>query len=372
MSSDSTRLLFSVSGTSPLTMRCARPSTIAVLPTPGSPISTGLFLVRRCRIWMVRRISSSRPITGSSLPSRARAVRSIVYLVERLALALGFLRVSHPRRRAPSRWRLRAPCGSGPPPSRCVRCRPLSPVSASRNSSLAMNWSPRLVASLSVRLSRLLRSRETVISPPWPSTLGSRSMEAFSAACSLGTWTPARASSDVVPPSSCASSAASRCCGSMKPLSWPSARLWASANACWNLVVSLSKRMESPFNSELFLIWGDNPAVSTGMTDARPAAVKLGAIANFSTGQSPTARHAPTDPNTAAKNPRSRASRRVSCVSSWPCSGVFSASGRAVTCSPTRRASSRSTSSSPASSARRCVIFSLLLLVRLIIKSTGA
>ncbi len=34
-------------GTSPLTMRCASPSTIAVLPTPGSPISTGLFLVRR-------------------------------------------------------------------------------------------------------------------------------------------------------------------------------------------------------------------------------------------------------------------------------------------------------------------------------------
>ena len=68
----STRLSFSVSGTSPLTMRCARPSTIAVLPTPGSPISTGLFLVRRWRIWITRRISSSRPITGSSLP-RARA-----------------------------------------------------------------------------------------------------------------------------------------------------------------------------------------------------------------------------------------------------------------------------------------------------------
>ncbi len=29
--------------------RCARPSTIAVLPTPGSPISTGLFLVGRQR-----------------------------------------------------------------------------------------------------------------------------------------------------------------------------------------------------------------------------------------------------------------------------------------------------------------------------------
>ena len=33
----------------PLTMRWARPSTMAVLPTPGSPISTGLFFVRRER-----------------------------------------------------------------------------------------------------------------------------------------------------------------------------------------------------------------------------------------------------------------------------------------------------------------------------------
>src|SRR5690348_1182179 len=81
MSSDSTRLFFRVSGTSPATMRCARPSTIAVLPTPGSPISTGLFLVRRCSTWIARRISSSRPITGSSLPWRARSVRSIVYFL---------------------------------------------------------------------------------------------------------------------------------------------------------------------------------------------------------------------------------------------------------------------------------------------------
>ena len=41
------RLFFSPSGTSPSTMRRARPSTMAVLPTPGSPMSTGLFLVRR-------------------------------------------------------------------------------------------------------------------------------------------------------------------------------------------------------------------------------------------------------------------------------------------------------------------------------------
>ncbi len=76
MSSAQTRLPFSPSGTSPATMRCASPSTIAVLPTPGSPISTGLFFVRRESTWITRRISSSRPITGSSLPPSASAVRS--------------------------------------------------------------------------------------------------------------------------------------------------------------------------------------------------------------------------------------------------------------------------------------------------------
>ena len=47
MSSATTLRSRSDSGMSPETMRWARPSTMAVLPTPGSPISTGLFLVRR-------------------------------------------------------------------------------------------------------------------------------------------------------------------------------------------------------------------------------------------------------------------------------------------------------------------------------------
>ena len=78
-SSATSRLPRSDSGTSPATMRWARPSTTAVLPTPGSPISTGLFLVRRDSTWMTRRISASRPITGSSAPSRACSVRSMPY-----------------------------------------------------------------------------------------------------------------------------------------------------------------------------------------------------------------------------------------------------------------------------------------------------
>ena len=74
-----TRLPLSPSGTSPSVIRLARPSTMAVLPTPGSPMSTGLFLVRRDSTWMTRRISSSRPMTGSSLPWRASSVRSRPY-----------------------------------------------------------------------------------------------------------------------------------------------------------------------------------------------------------------------------------------------------------------------------------------------------
>ena len=74
-----TRFCFSESGTSPLMIRRASPSTIAVLPTPGSPISTGLFFVRRERTCIMRRISLSRPITGSILPRRANSVRSRPY-----------------------------------------------------------------------------------------------------------------------------------------------------------------------------------------------------------------------------------------------------------------------------------------------------
>mmetsp|Transcript_99926 Transcript_99926/g.279907 ORF Transcript_99926/g.279907 Transcript_99926/m.279907 type:complete len:213 (+) Transcript_99926:1743-2381(+) len=70
---------FNVSGTSPSTIRRARPSTIAVFPTPGSPTSTGLFFVRRERIWTTRLISSSLPTTGSSFPSSACLTRSIPY-----------------------------------------------------------------------------------------------------------------------------------------------------------------------------------------------------------------------------------------------------------------------------------------------------
>ncbi len=46
ISRDISLVFLRLSGTSPLMILCANPSTIAVLPTPASPINTGLFLVR--------------------------------------------------------------------------------------------------------------------------------------------------------------------------------------------------------------------------------------------------------------------------------------------------------------------------------------
>ena len=65
-------------GTSPATMRWAKPSTTAVLPTPASPVRIGLFWRRRIRMSMTWRISSSRPTIGSILPLLAWSVRSTV------------------------------------------------------------------------------------------------------------------------------------------------------------------------------------------------------------------------------------------------------------------------------------------------------
>ena len=63
-------------GTSPEAMRCAKPSTTAVLPTPASPVRIGLFWRRRISTSMICRISSSRPRIGSISPDLALAVRS--------------------------------------------------------------------------------------------------------------------------------------------------------------------------------------------------------------------------------------------------------------------------------------------------------
>ena len=71
-----TLLSFNISGTSPVAIFCANPSTAAVLPTPGSPIKHGLFLVLLDKICTTLSISSFLPITGSNFPSFAFLVKS--------------------------------------------------------------------------------------------------------------------------------------------------------------------------------------------------------------------------------------------------------------------------------------------------------
>ena len=83
---------------------------MAVLPTPGSPMSAGLFLVRRDRIWMTRSISFSRPMTGSILPARTASVRlmpswsTVGVLLARLVSASGLAELDWERTRMTS-WR---------------------------------------------------------------------------------------------------------------------------------------------------------------------------------------------------------------------------------------------------------------------------
>ena len=79
-SNSQTVLFFKLLGTSPFIILWASPSTIAVLPTPGSPINTGLFLLLRDNILIIFLISSSLPITGSTLLSKTFLVMSRPYL----------------------------------------------------------------------------------------------------------------------------------------------------------------------------------------------------------------------------------------------------------------------------------------------------
>mmetsp|Transcript_19181 Transcript_19181/g.48753 ORF Transcript_19181/g.48753 Transcript_19181/m.48753 type:complete len:246 (-) Transcript_19181:664-1401(-) len=148
----------SASGTSLDTMRCARPSATAVLPTPGSPMSTGLFLVRRDRIWMARRTSSSRPITGSSLPSRAACVRSRAYLASASYLPSGSWSVTllAPRTSATAFSSLSPAAPS--PLSRAAPKRPSS-ASASTRCSTLTNASPYLALTSIARFTTPSRLR---------------------------------------------------------------------------------------------------------------------------------------------------------------------------------------------------------------------
>ena len=110
-SSATTRLSLSVSGTSPRTIRWARPSAMAVLPTPGSPMRTGLFLVRRRQDLddapdLLVAADDRVELAGAGLRGEVAAV-----LLQRLVGALGVRRWSRAGRRGRSGGRPGSPRG---------------------------------------------------------------------------------------------------------------------------------------------------------------------------------------------------------------------------------------------------------------------
>src|SRR5512141_1666764 len=237
----STRFSFSPSGTSPVTTRWASPSTIAVFPTPGSPMRTGLFFVRRERTWITRRISSSRPMTGSSFWRLAASVRSRQYFSRAWYFASGFSSVI--------RCVPRMAVSAGRSASRvtpCFRRRsatlPGSDAKARRKCSAERNSS--LNASASERARRNSGSRRGD-SPrvTAPDTFGSA--ESSSSASESNRWeeTPVRARSSPVTPPSWRRKAQSRCSPSTSAWLRSDARRTASCNASWDFTGSLSSEI---------------------------------------------------------------------------------------------------------------------------------
>ncbi len=226
MSSATTRRSRSDSGMSPSMIRWARPSTIAVLPTPGSPMRTGLFFVRRLSTWMTRRISSSRPMTGSSRPSRAASVRSRPNFSSAWNLSSGVWSVTRcePRTSASAcRRRSRV----APTARSALPAGPSWPAIASSR------CSTETYSSLSWRISRSAprstdMSSADVVGSAWLVRVGSASSAALTSARSASGDAPSLRRTGATRPPSCSSkSTASRCSG--ETCAWR--RVGASARA---------------------------------------------------------------------------------------------------------------------------------------------
>ena len=132
---------------------------MAVLPTPGSPIRTGLFFVRRERTWITRRISSSRPMTGSSLPSSAACVRSRPNFCSAWYFSSGLWSVTRCGPRTSSIAVVSALCVAPLRLSDLAASPPWAEASASRMCSVEMYSSLSLPASRSARRRMSISSR---------------------------------------------------------------------------------------------------------------------------------------------------------------------------------------------------------------------
>ena len=238
MSSAMTRLLRRPSGTSPSTMRRARPSTIAVLPTPGSPMSTGLFLVRRESTWMIRRISSSRPITGSILPWRAASVRSRPYFSSAWYCSSGLSLVT---RCEPRTCRSASSTASRDTPTlrRRSPTPPATSVIASRTCSVERYSSSSCARSLSASSSTRNVSVDSCASRTVaPLTRGWRPSSSSTRRRSAARSTPIRSITPETTPSGWSSSARSRCADDTSVLPASRARVCAAPSASWVLRVN--------------------------------------------------------------------------------------------------------------------------------------
>jgi len=247
-SNETTRRPRRESGTSPATTRWARPSTTAVFPTPGSPIRTGLFLVRRASTCTTRRISASRPITGSSLPSRARAVRSTEYLSSADSPPSASAEVTRLLPRASLNALARASVFT-PRSVRILRASVWTADRAISRCSVATNWSPNC----SARVSASARTRAIppdidgwLTEDPWAD--GSLVIAPRAAASTTCGSTPIEDSSGPTVLSGTISRACSRCTGSAYGLPLVSAVRSAAETASRDLAVSLavSMRGDSP------------------------------------------------------------------------------------------------------------------------------
>ena len=237
-----TRRSRSDSGTSPSTIRFARPSTIAVLPTPGSPISTGLFFVRRESTWITRRISSSRPITGSSLFWRASAVRSRPNFSSASAISSAFGEVT----------RL-GPWVSSTARASESRSGRISATPLAWSASASSRWPTEMYSSLRAAISRSARcsvprklcARRSSGSSV-PPTVGSSATAFRARSVIAATSAESFRSAAGAKPSSCSSRATSRCAGATSGLRKRCASCWAAATASWDLTVNLSACIGKP------------------------------------------------------------------------------------------------------------------------------
>src|SRR5680860_1031651 len=237
-SRERTRRPFSDSGTSLSTTRWASPSTTAVLPTPGSPIRTGLFLVRRDRTCTTRRISASRPMTGSSWPCSARAVRSTAYFSSAWYVDSGSRLVTLPEPRTLVIAPRSASSETLELSSACLAV--LSTVaSASSRCSVETNSSSISMASSSAMVKTCSTAREydgaaTVV----PDAVGNLSSSTCTACATTRGCTPVASMSGRAIPSGAVIRAANRCAASSCALPAADALLMAVLMTSWLRVVN--------------------------------------------------------------------------------------------------------------------------------------